>query len=1477
MIGTRLGPYEIQSLLGAGGMGEVYRARDTRLGRDVALKVLHGDVVGDPDRLRRFEQEARAVAALNHPNILTVHDVGTQDGAPYVVAELLEGQSLREVVLQRAPTQRQVLQWAAQTAQGLSAAHQKGVVHRDIKPENLFLTADGRIKILDFGLAKRIEAAPASTRDMTAAGDPTKTGTVMGTVAYMSPEQAQGWPVDARTDIFSFGVVLYELLSGRHPFRRETAAGTIAAILQETPLALSATDASIPRALDGIVSRCLEKRREERFQGAHDLGLALEAVLAAPAGSAALQEVEERSPYPGLASFTEKDAPAFFGREAEVKALWERIRARPLLAVIGPSGAGKSSFLRAGITPARPEGWRVIVATPGAAALRGLGKALAPELAADPDALRQLVNVDDPEVAFELVKRWRRSCADALLIVDQFEELFTLNAPEAQGRFADLLGRIAAEAGVHVVLSLRDDFLMRCHEHRPLLPVFESLTALGPLTAENLRRALVEPAKKHGYEFEDEVLVNEMVQGVEGERGALPLLAFAVSRLWERRDRERKLLSRGAYAEIGGVAGALAQHAEATMERIGTERQSLVRELFRNLVTGQGTRAVTDREELLSAFPDRAAAEQVLGQLVDARLLTSYEVESDPGAPPRNRIEVVHESLLKAWPRLVRWQAQDEEGAVLRDQLKQAARLWEEKGRTGDLLWTGTAYQEFELWRTRYPGALTSLEERFAKGMADKARRKKRITRAVTAAAVIALAGIAAAIAVSRQKAVVAARRAEAAKLLAIGQERLAEDPTEALAFTTASLDLADSREARLFALKTLWEAPPALEIAAGSPVFLPQFSPDGRQLAVGGYMSDSHVFGEDGPPRVLRGRSGQPLWVSGRLVLDENERASVWSLPDFRLERLVEFGGFTGAKLAASSATVIDSRLFLTTEVGGKEGRPAEYALRSWAPEDGKLVELGHVSAEGPQAFGPDGATWLYARGGTLLARPLPISPQSADTVLGEHPPEIAQIRRFGNEVMTLNRAKEMKLWTFEAGKPPRVEDFPLPVNVIPPVGLSGRWIYKLIEQGAGVWKRGSWSAARPLMLRRNASWWSTRIAMHPTDDWLVASTESYSRLTFWPLRTPRPLVVDGFRHEQKILVFSPDGRWLASSWPRGTIRLWPLTPGSATPRTVENPGWRGDEPNNLAFDPGGRFLFCIGIRTIWILPLDGRTPFELEGFTKVPWMWAAAVSPSGRFVATAYSAGEGDRTLRVWDLETKATRAFDLPQPTRPAGTPSTQSASTPLGGILSLAFAGETALYSSGYGGIRRWDLASGRQEVVIGPAAEGWAAFKPDQGLAVTRLGGRDCAPVVVHDLARRTSRELPAFGSCVGGFDLDPSGRVLVTGDSAGVIRVGLLSGGEPHLLVGHKGGVGYLQGAGGLSVSPDLKWIASAGADNTLRLWPMPDLSKPALHTLEQAELVAKLRSLTNLRAVRDAKAPAGWKIETGPFPGWAKIPEWKP
>ena len=259
--GTQLGPYEILSPLGAGGMGEVYRARDTRLKRDVAIKVVPDHLTKDRETLNRFEREAQAVAALSHPNILAVHDVGTEGNTSYVVMELLEGETLRDRVRRSAFPWRKAVEIGAAVADGLAAAHDKGIVHRDLKPENIFVTKDGLVKILDFGLA-RMEAltAPERQGDLPTITLDTKPGAVMGTPAYMSPEQVRGEPADARSDIFSFGCVLYEVVTGNRPFGGKTPADTTAAILKEEPPDVSDTRKVVPPELGCMIRHCLEKR-----------------------------------------------------------------------------------------------------------------------------------------------------------------------------------------------------------------------------------------------------------------------------------------------------------------------------------------------------------------------------------------------------------------------------------------------------------------------------------------------------------------------------------------------------------------------------------------------------------------------------------------------------------------------------------------------------------------------------------------------------------------------------------------------------------------------------------------------------------------------------------------------------------------------------------------------------------------------------------------------------------------------------------------------------------------------------------------------------------------------------------------------------------------------------------------------------------------------------------------------------------------
>jgi serine/threonine protein kinase len=297
-VGTRFGRYELVSSIAAGGMGDVYRARDARLNRDVAVKVLPTSFSSDVARVNRFEREAVAAGTLNHPNVLSIYDVGAENGCPYMVSELLDGETLRSELSSGPLTVRRALGHAIQIARGLAAAHDRGIVHRDLKPENVFITRDGRAKILDFGLAKLVpfdDVGSDGTNVPTTTSD-TGPGVVLGTLGYMSPEQLRGRQSDPRSDIFSFGALLYEMLTGRRAFRGDSPADTVAAILREDPADPALTNRHLPAGLDRILRRCLEKDPEKRFYSAHDLAFDLEAISDVSASSPVPSAARVREP-----------------------------------------------------------------------------------------------------------------------------------------------------------------------------------------------------------------------------------------------------------------------------------------------------------------------------------------------------------------------------------------------------------------------------------------------------------------------------------------------------------------------------------------------------------------------------------------------------------------------------------------------------------------------------------------------------------------------------------------------------------------------------------------------------------------------------------------------------------------------------------------------------------------------------------------------------------------------------------------------------------------------------------------------------------------------------------------------------------------------------------------------------------------------------------------------------------------------------
>ncbi len=445
-----------------------------------------------------------------------------------------------------------------------------------------------------------------------------------------------------------------------------------------------------------------------------------------------------KTPYLGLTTFTSADADLFFGRERDTEAFLNRLRVQPLLALIGASGAGKSSFLQAGVFPELPKQWQTITVRPGVTPVNSLLAKLKKDFGKIPEELNKNITTDSSILGKYLRSIAEKANSTLLIFVDQFEELFTLCPSLTERQFyASMLANAACspEEPVRVVLALRDDFLIRAKQLPGLRErLSHGLEVLTTPALEDLLRILITPAERSGYQFEDEALPREIVAAVADQAGALPLLAFTAAKLWELRDRGFKQLRRKTYLGMGGVGGALAQHAESMLAAMSVSEQRLVREAFRQLVTSEGTRASLTQTELIHLLGSSEEAKVVLEKLIASRLLVVSE-----GELAQERVEIVHEALLLAWPRLIQWQQEEKENTRLRDQLRIAAKQWDERGRVKGLLWRDEALTEYQLWRSRYSGKLTELEEAFAQASLSEARRGLRRTRIIVSVILLGL------------------------------------------------------------------------------------------------------------------------------------------------------------------------------------------------------------------------------------------------------------------------------------------------------------------------------------------------------------------------------------------------------------------------------------------------------------------------------------------------------------------------------------------------------------------------------------------------------------------------------------------------------------------------------------------------------------------------------------------------------------------
>jgi serine/threonine protein kinase len=831
--GIRINQYELIKMLGEGGMGTVFLARDLRLGRRVAIKFLQ---TNQPEITQRFLVEARTTARCQHDNIVVIHDVGeygggAEPGQPFIVLEYLSGKPLTALTEggQRMPYARAVEIMCA-VLRGLQCAHEAGIVHRDLKPDNIFVTETGTVKVLDFGIAKVLQQAPPGAPRIDKSSGQirmpnplelatgsntslTRAGTIMGTLKYMSPEQwGIGIEIDHLTDIWACGVLLHRLICGRHPLHPLDGNQLVVTAMLELPMP-SMTEAAppdVPRELIQIIDRCMLKIKEQRWQSAAEMLAALEPFLP---GRRTLELQIDESPYAGLSSFQESDASKFFGRNREIAAMMTRIRDRPLMAVVGSSGVGKSSFVRAGLVPTLKrsgEVWESLVIRPGRKPLEALAAVIQPmvataaNLADEMEEQRKLVDTlrrEPGHLGHVLRLRARRDSRHVLMFVDQFEELYTLVPdPAERAAFTACLSAVADDATspLRVVVSVRSDFLDRVAEDPQFLgELSQGLFFLGPPSREGLREAITNPAEMSGFRFETPAVIDDMLDHLETTPGALPLLQFTAAKLWETRDKARRLLTHGSYAAMGGVAGALSSHADRVINDLGPQAASLVRALLLRLVTAERTRAIVPLAELRELSREVGEVQRLIDQMVDARLLVVQTLDGGKGST----VEIVHESLLHGWSTLRRWLDENQDDVALVDQLRNAARQWAVKGRDPGLLWRGETAEEARRFRLRYKGPLADIERGFLDAVIHHAqaalrRRRALIIGGFTALSLFVVAAMSLALVFRQQKAEIGKQKqnAEQQKVIAEQQKQKAESELAAKIKAEAAKKVLDEK-----------------------------------------------------------------------------------------------------------------------------------------------------------------------------------------------------------------------------------------------------------------------------------------------------------------------------------------------------------------------------------------------------------------------------------------------------------------------------------------------------------------------------------------------------------------------------------------------------------------------------------------------------------------------------------------------------------
>jgi WD40 repeat protein len=1470
MPGTRIGRYELIRLLGRGGMGEVHLARDLRLGRLVAIKRLatHGSGLS-----RRFLDEARATAHCHHDNIVVIHEVGEEDGHPYMVLEYLEGQTLRQWLNERAAAAPASCQYVPvppgravelmiSVVRALAYAHDQGIVHRDLKPENIMLTRSGTIKVLDFGIAKLL-STPVSPDELGTIGDAGHAtfhaSELSGTLPYMSPEQMNVGAIDHRSDVWAVGVMLFELVTGRHPVPSRAIGELMRVTSEDEPMPSVGECMPDLGPLAAIIDRCLLKHPQHRTASARVLLAELEALSP---GRGSVPVGDDGNPFAGLATFQEGDADRFFGRDRDIRYVVTKLRSRPLVAVVGPSGTGSSSLIRAGVIPALKrsgEAWDAYVVRPGRAPLATLAALLeqipnparaitgdlepgaTPRDTAARAVLHPVINRLRAEPGY-LGARLRARAASKLrrivLFVDQFEELYTLGAPpDERAAFLAALAAVADDAAspLRVIVCLRSDFLDRLAENSQLGAEFtRGMVLLAPMGREGLREALIRPAELCEFRFEPPTLVDRMVDALDATPGALPLLQFIAAQLWELRDRDRRLLTEASYEELGGVAGALASHADAVLAGMPARDARLARTLFLRLVTPERTRGIATLTELRQIGRTPEDMDRVLARLIDARLLAVESGTREMATGIRNEddgvVEIVHESLIDTWPLLARWLDENEADAVFLARLRSAAVDWERSGHATGLLWSGEAAREARSWRHRHHEELAPAEKHYLDAMLAAAERSRRRLFGGALAMVTVMAMTVVFLAHQQHKANEAAARAQQQAELAEQATQRAEQETQRTERAKKEAEQAAMRardSTRMMAMRALPEDPTTqlallreIEATSAPPpgavgeakrllharvasailtghsdtVWSVSFSPNGARIVTASADKTVRVWEADGTSKIVGKHDDEVYSASfspdgARIVsASKDKEVRIWWLdgPSEPRRLLGHTEAVWSAAFNPDGTRIVSASSDRTVRVWNADGR------------GDPLILHGHADWVRSAAFSPDGQNIVSASLDKTV-RVWRVDGTGKTMTLRGHEYEVlsAAFSPDGRRIVSTSLDKTVRVWDAKRRATPLVlrghDDIVMSAAFSPD---SQRIVSASGDKTVMVWNTDE--RGEPLVLRGHDQ---GVVSVAFSLDGRIASASLDKAVRVWNADgTDEPLILRGHGPAATSVKLSSDGKSIVSASMDKMVRVWSAD-GRGDPLVLRG---HGDRVMSASFSRDGqRIVSASRDTTVRIWNADGRgKPLVLDGHGGAV-EWASFNSDGTRIVSASW-----DKTVRVWNAD-----GTGEPLVLRGHEDAVWSAAFSPDGKRIASASWDKT---------VRVWNadgtdvplVLRGHDDKVVS------VAFSPDGQRIVS--ASWDKTVRVWNADGTGESRILRGHDDWVSEAEFSPDGKYIVSASKDKTIRIWRTDGtGEPVILIGHGKWVNDAR------FGSDSQRIVSGSDDGTVRLWH--DLSQPTL------------------------------------------------